>query len=145
MSLETARPLAEAVARAGGRAVIVGGYVRDRLLGIDSKDLDIEVFGLSQDDLAHLLGAQDGTKVSRYERFARSPSLETVFACEVIFGLPASVLFAGLFAEAKEKTLRRAEGLLAALAQDPATDQIAGRKAWLWRLSNLVEHQDQPT
>jgi tRNA nucleotidyltransferase (CCA-adding enzyme) len=57
VSLETARPLAEAVARAGGRAVIVGGYVRDRLLGIDSKDLDIEVFGLSRDDLEKVLSS----------------------------------------------------------------------------------------
>jgi tRNA nucleotidyltransferase (CCA-adding enzyme) len=57
VSLETARPLAEAVARAGGRALIVGGYVRDRLLGIDSKDLDIEVFRLPQDELERVLAS----------------------------------------------------------------------------------------
>jgi tRNA nucleotidyltransferase (CCA-adding enzyme) len=47
--------VAETVAREGGRALLVGGWVRDRLLGIESKDLDIEVFGLSFDDLERVL------------------------------------------------------------------------------------------
>ncbi len=47
--------IAEAVARANGRALVVGGYVRDRLLGIESKDVDIEVYGLSLDVLQTLL------------------------------------------------------------------------------------------
>jgi len=34
-----------AMIEAGGHPVIVGGWVRDRALGIDSKDIDIEVFG----------------------------------------------------------------------------------------------------
>ena len=55
MSLEVAGSVAETVAREGGRALVVGGYVRDRLLGIESKDLDIEVFGLSFEDLERLL------------------------------------------------------------------------------------------
>jgi tRNA nucleotidyltransferase (CCA-adding enzyme) len=55
LTLEVARSVAEAVARKGGRALVVGGYVRDRLLGIESKDLDIEVFGLSFEELERLL------------------------------------------------------------------------------------------
>jgi tRNA nucleotidyltransferase (CCA-adding enzyme) len=47
--------VARAVAAAGGRAVLVGGYVRDRLLGIDSKDYDVEIYGLSPDAVADLL------------------------------------------------------------------------------------------
>ncbi len=47
--------LARAVAAAGGRALLVGGYVRDRLLGIDCKDYDVEIYGLSPDALADLL------------------------------------------------------------------------------------------
>jgi tRNA nucleotidyltransferase (CCA-adding enzyme) len=54
-------PLARAIARqmsaAGGRALVVGGYVRDRLLGHPSKDLDLEVFGIDADRLAALLAA----------------------------------------------------------------------------------------
>ena len=47
--------IAEAVRDAGGRAVVVGGWVRDHLLGMGSKDLDIEVFGLGAERLEALL------------------------------------------------------------------------------------------
>jgi tRNA nucleotidyltransferase (CCA-adding enzyme) len=52
---ERARAIAELVRTSGGRALIVGGSVRDRLLGRESKDVDIEVFGLSADRLLGLL------------------------------------------------------------------------------------------
>jgi tRNA nucleotidyltransferase (CCA-adding enzyme) len=55
--LALATRIATDVARAGGRAVVVGGYVRDRLRGEPSKDIDIEVFGLDADRLKALLGA----------------------------------------------------------------------------------------
>ena len=38
--------LAHAIRDEGGRALVVGGSVRDELLGRESKDLDLEVFGL---------------------------------------------------------------------------------------------------
>lgn len=57
-SLDLAREIAVAVRRADGRALIVGGWVRDRLMGLtgnDSKDIDIEVFGLPSDRLRTVL------------------------------------------------------------------------------------------
>ena len=53
--LDVACRVAEAAAAAGGRALIVGGWVRDRLRGKPSKDIDIEVFGVAQDRLPALL------------------------------------------------------------------------------------------
>src|SRR5688572_24612998 len=53
--LERARAIAELVRNAGGRALIVGGSVRDRLLGRESKDVDIEVFGVGPNRLRELL------------------------------------------------------------------------------------------
>jgi tRNA nucleotidyltransferase (CCA-adding enzyme) len=47
--------IAEAVRAAGGRVLVVGGWVRDRLLGRASKDVDIEVFGLPADRLQEVL------------------------------------------------------------------------------------------
>ena len=47
--------MARAIHEAGGRAVLVGGYVRDTLLEIPSKDVDIEVFGLDIGALEDLL------------------------------------------------------------------------------------------
>ena len=49
------REIAAAVRDAGGRAVVVGGWVRDHLLGIRSKDVDVEVFGLDVARLESLL------------------------------------------------------------------------------------------
>src|SRR4029077_2918643 len=48
-ALEHARSIATAVRDAGGRALIVGGWVRDRLLGRaddETTNVDVEVFGL---------------------------------------------------------------------------------------------------
>ena len=55
MSLELAAEIARAARDAGGRALIVGGWVRDRLREHPSKDIDLEVFGIPQDRLAALL------------------------------------------------------------------------------------------
>ena len=47
--------IARAVRDAGGRALVVGGWVRDRLLGTGSKDVDIEVSGLDVERLESVL------------------------------------------------------------------------------------------
>ena len=47
--------IAGAVRRRGGRAVIVGGWVRDHLLERPSKDVDLEVFGVPAGALRDLL------------------------------------------------------------------------------------------
>ena len=47
--------VAELVTKAGGRALLVGGCVRDGLLGLSPKDFDIECFGVSGDDLQRTL------------------------------------------------------------------------------------------
>ena len=43
---------------AGFRAVVVGGSVRDALLGLAPKDFDIEVYNISYDHLAAFLGSR---------------------------------------------------------------------------------------
>lgn len=48
-------PLCQDLADAGGRAYIVGGWVRDLHLGLPSKDVDLEVFGLDQERVLQVL------------------------------------------------------------------------------------------
>jgi tRNA nucleotidyltransferase (CCA-adding enzyme) len=43
--------IARAVQARGGRALVVGGWVRDAILGLEPKDLDLEVFGVPADIL----------------------------------------------------------------------------------------------
>jgi len=83
--------------------------------------------GLSQDEVAYLLGRQTGTKVSRYERFARKPSLESLFAYEVMFGAPARELFAGAYQKVEKRILNRAQ-LLTRKLNRATPDRMATRK-----------------
>jgi tRNA nucleotidyltransferase (CCA-adding enzyme) len=54
-ALDRARAIAASVRNAGGRALIVGGWVRDRVMGRDAKDIDLEVYGLDALGLRQLL------------------------------------------------------------------------------------------
>ncbi len=49
------RTVVNALTAAGGRALIVGGSVRDALLGIKPKDVDIEVYNLGRDAITTAL------------------------------------------------------------------------------------------
>jgi tRNA nucleotidyltransferase (CCA-adding enzyme) len=55
--IESAIAIARVVRDAGGRALIVGGWVRDRLMGRPSKDIDLEVYGLPAARLREILGS----------------------------------------------------------------------------------------
>ena len=91
--------------------------------------------GLSQAEVAYLLGCRSGTKVSRYERFARRPSLETTFAYEVVFGVPAAELLAGIFQEARRHTVRRARRLLHKLGSGQSTQRNQQKLTFLRAIS----------
>jgi tRNA nucleotidyltransferase (CCA-adding enzyme) len=54
-ALTLATTIATNVRDAGGRALIVGGWVRDRLMSRQSKDIDLEVFGVDARSLRELL------------------------------------------------------------------------------------------
>jgi len=53
--LDKVRWIATEAARAGGRALLVGGCVRDLLLGLSPADLDVEVYGLEATEVEALL------------------------------------------------------------------------------------------
>ncbi|WOO43088.1 CCA tRNA nucleotidyltransferase [Rubellicoccus peritrichatus] len=72
--------IAETVRQAGGRALFVGGWVRDALLGIASKDIDIEVYGLSSEALETLLN-----------QHFRADRVGKAFAVYKLKGLPIDV------------------------------------------------------
>jgi tRNA nucleotidyltransferase (CCA-adding enzyme) len=55
VSLETARLIAQRVHDEGGQALIVGGWVRDKLLNRPNKDVDIEVYKIPAPRLREIL------------------------------------------------------------------------------------------
>ena len=66
---DLALAIAAEIQAAGGRALMVGGWVRDDLLGQPAKDVDLEVFGLPADRLRTVL-----------ERFGRVDAVGESFA-----------------------------------------------------------------
>lgn len=60
-SLSKAKEIAEKVSLAGGRAYFVGGFVRDRLLGTQNKDIDIEVHSVEAGVLREILSSTGET------------------------------------------------------------------------------------
>src|SRR5437016_13669224 len=83
--------------------------------------------GLSQDEVAFLLGCRSGARLSRYERLARRPSLETAFAYEAVFGVPARELFAGVYEKVEREVVKRARVLAGKLNATPP-DRMICRK-----------------
>ncbi len=83
--------------------------------------------GLSQEEVAFLVGCESGAEVSRHERFSRRPPMEGILAYEVIFGAPARDLFAGARHKVEEATRQRA-ALLAAKLSAKASDRMTAQK-----------------
>lgn len=67
-NLDMAKKLAREVRAHGGTAYFVGGYVRDKLLHIENKDIDVEVHGLDAATLASILDTL-GERLSFGESF----------------------------------------------------------------------------
>jgi transcriptional regulator with XRE-family HTH domain len=75
--------------------------------------------GLTQDELALLVGCKSGTNISRYERLTREPTLETAFACQAILGVPAHELFPAIYQGVEQIIKKRAEQLKKKLGGQP--------------------------
>lgn len=99
--------------------------------------------GLSQADVAVLLGAESGAKVCRYERFAREPSLRTALACEALFQTSVSELFAGLYEVAEREVARRAKVLCRQTAKLKPTRENLRKQALLATIAACGTHQPQ--
>ena len=72
MILDTSRPvfgiISEEAEKMGVRAYVIGGYVRDMILGRPSKDIDVVVEG-DGPALARRVGARTGSNVAIFARF----------------------------------------------------------------------------
>ena len=66
---------------------------------------------LSQRDLGRLLGLASQSSVSEYEAALKRPSLATLVASEILFGVPAKDLFPALYEEIRQDLVARAKDL----------------------------------
>ncbi len=63
-------------------------------------------WGLTQRELAQLIGSIRAAQVSRYENSKRAPRLEVALACQAIFGVPPATMFPDAYALAEEEVMR---------------------------------------
>jgi DNA-binding XRE family transcriptional regulator len=75
-------------------------------------------WGLTQGEVAYLLGFKNGSVVSRIERERRRPKLPVALACQVVFDIPTVELFPDLFSEVEDAVMRRAYKLYDRLQGD---------------------------
>ena len=91
--------------------------------------------GLTQNDLARVLGYDDYGSVSRHERFAAVPSLLMALRYQVLFREPVSEIFAGLNESVEfevESRLAEFENYLGEQsARGPRAMAIARKLEWL--------------
>jgi tRNA nucleotidyltransferase (CCA-adding enzyme) len=106
--------IARAVADAGGRALVVGGTVRDRVLGRRAgRDVDVEVLGLAPDAVEALLG-----RFGPVSRFGRSYTVLHVRGLDVEITVDETA--PDDFAQAS----RRRDLTMNSMAMDPLTGAI---------------------
>ena len=74
---------AREIARRGGRALLVGGCVRDALLGRPSQDIDCEVHGLSQEALLDAI-----SPLGEIDKSGEAYGVYTLSAAHIDFALP---------------------------------------------------------
>lgn len=99
--------------------------------------------GLSQRELAFLLGVQSGAKVSRYERLVRTPNLHDAFACQALFGVAAHEIFPAAFHAVEEALVPPARILVAQLSQEVPTAEVEQKLGLL--LALIEQGDDAPT
>jgi transcriptional regulator with XRE-family HTH domain len=85
-------------------------------------------WGLTQTELAALLGVESSTTISRIERSVRRPTAPNVVAYSVLFDVPASELFASLHGQIKESVSAAAKRLYDELEQKGDSQSLRKRE-----------------
>lgn len=63
-------------------------------------------WGLTQEELASLIGTVSAKQISLYENGKRDFKLEVALACQVLFGVPPSIMFRDSYALVEEEVIR---------------------------------------
>lgn len=96
--------------------------------------------GLSQRELARILGNVTASQISRHERSVTPPSLLNAFGYQTVFQQPASEIFPGLYHTVEAGAEERLESFERELGNSTANGRSAAPVArlmeWLWERKN---------
>lgn len=77
-------------------------------------------WGLSQGELANLLGWKGPEVISRIEKKQRAPTLRLMIACFILFGTPAAELFPDISAGIEMDVMARVQEMYETIQGDPS-------------------------
>jgi len=91
------------------------------------------IWGLTQQELASLMGFESAAHLSRIENGKRAPTAESALACQVLFGIPPSEMFPHAYDLVEERIIRDVYRLH--LALENTTNPLELRKRELFSLT----------
>lgn len=97
-------------------------------------------WGLTQRELAGLIGTIGAVQVSRYENSKRAPKVEVALACQAIFGVPPSTMFPDAYALAEEEVMRNMYRMDEALKHTTSLLGLRKRELFSLALKRAVRH-----
>ena len=140
------KQIAQLVKEKGGRTFYVGGYVRDKLLNIENKDVDIEIHGINEEQLQDIL-KQVGDPIS----YGKSFGVYSLKGHNIDIALPRSEKAIGKGHKdfkidvdpfiGYKRAARRRDITINALMQDVLTDEILDYYNGLNEIKNKIIKQ----
>lgn len=97
-------------------------------------------WGLTQKDLARLIGTIGCSQLSRYENSKRAPKIEVALACQVIFGVIPSIMFLDTYASVEEEVMRNMYRMNEALQNTTRLSGLRKRELCSLALSRARAH-----
>lgn len=100
------------------------------------------VWGLTQQELADLMGFKSATHVSRIENGKRAPTMESALACQAIFGIPPSAMFPHAYDLVEERVVRDLYRRHLALCDTTSPSEMRKRELFSLALERAVTSPD---
>lgn len=150
-NIQIAKKIAEEVKLNNGRMFFVGGYVRDRLLNIENKDIDVEVFGITPKVLKDIL-----SKYGYVDEFGADFGILKVHGIDIDFSMPRKEKSTGVghrdfevsvdpYMSTQEASKRR-DFTINALMEDVLTSEVIDHYNGIQDLQNkVIRYVDEKT
>lgn len=150
-NIEIAKEIANEIKDMNGRMYYVGGFVRDKIMNIENKDIDVEVFGITKDDCISVI-----SKYGVVDQIGSSFGILKVFGLDIDFGFPRKERNTGSshkdfevqidpFMSTLEAAKRR-DFTMNALMQDVLTGEIIDHFGGVQDIQNkTIRHVDKKT
>ena len=108
-----------------------------------------KLYGMTQKEVAYLLGYMNGQEISRIERRERIPSLRIIVAYSIIFSISVNDLIPGIYQEIEESIEGRVKDLIHLLEQNQVKMELQRKIEFLRSLvkpeeaNNTNIHENQ--